>query len=163
MFGGISSSRVIHCHWFYFLVAAITSLPLSDGEFDNVAYASTERDSSVCLVATPSFSITPSSFNLSENERRISASSGSFSVGSMVSDPSLVEVAHDLAKLHNDDDLDDTCVPSIPSQIGGHHAEFSQNVEDNLKCCVCLLVLRDPMQTPCGHRFCQSCIQHILK
>ena len=40
---------------------------------------------------------------------------------------------------------------------GGYHYTF---VDDpaRFECAICLLVQRDPQQTVCGHRFCQSCL-----
>ena len=49
-------------------------------------------------------------------------------------------------------------------QLGGYHYEFVDEVPDKLKCPVCLLTLKDPMQiAKCGHRFCQLCIDRILR
>ena len=37
---------------------------------------------------------------------------------------------------------------------GGYEVEFVREEYDNLKCSICLLVLREPMQAEkCGHRF----------
>ena len=42
----------------------------------------------------------------------------------------------------------------------GFDAVFTSEVPDYLKCSVCHLVLRDPIQIlKCGHRFCQPCFE----
>lgn len=30
------------------------------------------------------------------------------------------------------------------------------------QCAVCRLILRDPFQGTCGHRFCKDCVDHLL-
>ncbi|KAK7909450.1 hypothetical protein WMY93_014134 [Mugilogobius chulae] len=35
----------------------------------------------------------------------------------------------------------------------------SQWFEEQFKCCICLDIFRDPVSTPCGHNFCQDCIE----
>ena len=46
---------------------------------------------------------------------------------------------------------------------GGFEADFVFQLEDKHRCPVCLLALREPMQTNCGHRFCRSCIKQVTK
>ena len=49
-------------------------------------------------------------------------------------------------------------------QFGGYHYEFVDEVPDKLRCSICLLPLKDPVQvTKCGHRFCKGCIDPILR
>lgn len=36
--------------------------------------------------------------------------------------------------------------------------KFVETLEDRYKCAYCHLVLHNPHQTGCGHRFCQQCI-----
>ena len=40
--------------------------------------------------------------------------------------------------------------------------EFVDALPDELKCLICLLVLKDPILTDCGHHFCQACIAPVL-
>jgi len=48
--------------------------------------------------------------------------------------------------------------------VGGYDVEFVGNEPNDVKCCICLLVLRDPMQAEeCGHRFCKSCVGELRK
>lgn len=41
-------------------------------------------------------------------------------------------------------------------------ADFVEELSDFFKCPICRHCLKDPMQTPCGHRFCQECIDQVL-
>ena len=44
----------------------------------------------------------------------------------------------------------------------GFDGTFILDVPDYLKCTVCQLVLREPIQImDCGHRFCQPCFEWI--
>lgn len=36
--------------------------------------------------------------------------------------------------------------------------KFVESLEERYKCAYCHLVLHNPHQTGCGHRFCQQCI-----
>lgn len=48
--------------------------------------------------------------------------------------------------------------------LGGYEYEFIDNVSDNQICPVCLLPMRDAVQTKeCGHRFCKDCLHGILR
>ncbi|XP_061553399.1 TNF receptor-associated factor 3 isoform X1 [Phycodurus eques] len=47
-------------------------------------------------------------------------------------------------------------------QDGGFTDRFVDVPEEKYRCESCRLVLCQPRQTECGHRFCQSCIAHIL-
>ena len=49
-------------------------------------------------------------------------------------------------------------------RFGGYEYEFVDEVSDSQKCPVCLLPMRDAVQTlECGHRFCKDCLQRILR
>ena len=41
---------------------------------------------------------------------------------------------------------------------GGYDYEFVDGPVDQFECPICLLCLRNPFQTSCGHRFCYTCI-----
>jgi len=45
----------------------------------------------------------------------------------------------------------------------GYDAKFDPPLDKRLECPICLLAQRDPMQTPCGHRFCSPCILRALR
>ncbi|KAM5274194.1 TNF receptor-associated factor 3 isoform 5-T5 [Ctenodactylus gundi] len=49
----------------------------------------------------------------------------------------------------------------VPEQ-GGYKEKFVKPVEDKYKCEKCRLVLCNPKQTECGHRFCESCMAALL-
>ncbi|XP_078503157.1 TNF receptor-associated factor 3-like isoform X2 [Lissotriton helveticus] len=49
----------------------------------------------------------------------------------------------------------------VPEQ-GGYKEKFLKPVEDKYKCEKCQLVLCNPRQTECGHRFCETCMIEVL-
>uniref|UniRef100_A0A8C0IW06 TNF receptor-associated factor n=1 Tax=Chelonoidis abingdonii TaxID=106734 RepID=A0A8C0IW06_CHEAB len=49
----------------------------------------------------------------------------------------------------------------VPEQ-GGYKEKFVNTVEDKYKCEKCHLILCNPKQTECGHRFCETCINTLL-
>ncbi len=52
----------------------------------------------------------------------------------------------------------------IQPHFGGYEYEFVDHVSDSQKCPVCLLPMRDAVQTSeCGHRFCEDCLHGILR
>ena len=42
--------------------------------------------------------------------------------------------------------------------VGGFDFVFVSELSQEQKCPICLLAMRDPVQTECGHRFCGSCL-----
>ena len=42
--------------------------------------------------------------------------------------------------------------------LGGYDDDFVSEVEDELQCAICRLLLKDPILTKCGHRFCRDCL-----
>lgn len=42
--------------------------------------------------------------------------------------------------------------------IQGYDVEFDPPLESKYECPICLMALREAVQTPCGHRFCKACI-----
>ncbi|XP_017663093.1 PREDICTED: TNF receptor-associated factor 3 isoform X2 [Lepidothrix coronata] len=49
----------------------------------------------------------------------------------------------------------------VPEQ-GGYKEKFVNAVEDKYKCEKCRLILCNPKQTECGHRFCETCMNTLL-
>lgn len=45
----------------------------------------------------------------------------------------------------------------------GYDFEFVPPLEQRYECPICLLILREPRQTKCGHRFCRDCIFRWLR
>lgn len=45
----------------------------------------------------------------------------------------------------------------------GYDLDFVDPKDDKYMCPICLLVLREPLQTECGHRFCRVCISRWLR
>lgn len=54
-------------------------------------------------------------------------------------------------------------VAVLVPELGGYKERFVKAVEDKYKCEKCRLVLCDPKQTECGHRFCDSCMAALLR
>ncbi|XP_015418286.1 PREDICTED: TNF receptor-associated factor 3 isoform X2 [Myotis davidii] len=71
--------------------------------------------------------------------------------GSLQTNPSL--------KLHPDRSAG---APVLVPEQGGYKEKFVKTVEDKYKCEKCQLVLCNPKQTECGHRFCDSCMATVL-
>lgn len=55
--------------------------------------------------------------------------------------------------------------PSVnKNQTGGFEADFVSSVNADYQCPICQLPFREPVQTrDCGHRFCESCLEPILR
>ena len=47
--------------------------------------------------------------------------------------------------------------------VGGYNIEFVDELSECQQCSICLLAMRNPVQTPCGHRFCKSCLLKSLR
>ncbi|XP_004585456.2 TNF receptor-associated factor 6 [Ochotona princeps] len=47
---------------------------------------------------------------------------------------------------------------SYMKTIQGYDVEFDPPLESKYECPICLMALREAVQTPCGHRFCKACI-----
>jgi hypothetical protein len=53
---------------------------------------------------------------------------------------------------------------SVPNNSGtrGHDEVFDPPVSADYECPICIMVLRNPVQTTCGHRHCRGCItRHV--
>ncbi|CAL8119900.1 unnamed protein product [Orchesella dallaii] len=48
--------------------------------------------------------------------------------------------------------------PANATEGGGYDYELVDGTDSRYECPICLLCLRDPVLTTCGHRFCSSCI-----
>ena len=48
-------------------------------------------------------------------------------------------------------------------EIGGFDECFLNELPDDFVCPICLLAIREPVQTECGHRFCFSCLEETKK
>ena len=47
--------------------------------------------------------------------------------------------------------------------LEGYDYIFEPSLETKYECPICLMCLREPVQTECGHRFCRSCITRSLR
>jgi len=66
----------------------------------------------------------------------------------------------DVYDVRSSDDEEET----RPTLFGGYDHEFVDKVLDSQTCPVCLLPMRDAVQTTeCGHRFCKDCLLGILR
>ena len=44
------------------------------------------------------------------------------------------------------------------AENGGYDVECTRKLSAEYECGICLLILRQPVQTLCGHRFCRGCL-----
>ncbi|XP_064094877.1 TNF receptor-associated factor 6-A-like isoform X2 [Macrobrachium nipponense] len=51
---------------------------------------------------------------------------------------------------------------TLISRQEGFDYDFVPPLDSKYECAICLLGLRSPMQTTCGHRFCKDCIFNCL-
>lgn len=51
----------------------------------------------------------------------------------------------------------------VPAPQQGYDVEFDPPLESKYECPICLMALRNAMQTPCGHRFCKNCIEKSIR
>ncbi|XP_078490796.1 zinc finger protein [Ciona intestinalis] len=54
-------------------------------------------------------------------------------------------------------------VNGINDETVGYDYEFIPSLDNKYMCPICLLALRDPVQTECGHRFCHLCILRCIR
>lgn len=52
---------------------------------------------------------------------------------------------------------------SFMEEIQGYDVEFDPPLESKYECPICLMALREAVQTPCGHRFCKACIVKSIR
>ncbi|XP_046584797.1 TNF receptor-associated factor 6-like [Haliotis rubra] len=48
-------------------------------------------------------------------------------------------------------------------EIHGFDHDFDPQVDRKYQCPICLAVLREAVQTSCGHRFCEECLKGVIK
>ena len=50
------------------------------------------------------------------------------------------------------------------SEVGGYDVNFVDRANSDYQCPICQFTFRDPVQTrDCGHRFCETCLEPILR
>ena len=49
------------------------------------------------------------------------------------------------------------------TRIGGHDFVFVDELSPGQTCSICLVAMRNPVQTACGHRFCESCLLETFR
>ncbi|XP_066466191.1 TNF receptor-associated factor 6 [Tiliqua scincoides] len=52
---------------------------------------------------------------------------------------------------------------SFTEETQGYDVEFDPPLESKYECPICLMALREAVQTPCGHRFCKACIVKSIR
>lgn len=53
--------------------------------------------------------------------------------------------------------------PQAATPVQGYDVEFDPPLESKYECPICLMALRNAIQTPCGHRFCKNCIEKSIR
>ena len=48
-------------------------------------------------------------------------------------------------------------------QLGGHNLVFVDEPLSEQFCPICLFVMKNPVQTVCGHRFCRDCLLETFR
>ncbi|XP_053305569.1 TNF receptor-associated factor 6 [Spea bombifrons] len=51
----------------------------------------------------------------------------------------------------------------VMDDVEGYDVDFDPPLENKYECPICLMALREAVQTPCGHRFCKACITKSLR
>ena len=51
----------------------------------------------------------------------------------------------------------------IHDQANPHHFEYTEEVNDDLLCEICMQPLVDPVDTPCRHTFCYICLSNQMQ
>ncbi|KAE8606314.1 hypothetical protein XENTR_v10010674 [Xenopus tropicalis] len=51
----------------------------------------------------------------------------------------------------------------VLEDVQGYDVEFDPPLESKYECPICLMALREAVQTPCGHRFCKACILKSIR
>lgn len=52
---------------------------------------------------------------------------------------------------------------SFIEETQGYDVEFDPPLESKYECPICLMALREAVQTRCGHRFCKACIVKSIR
>jgi hypothetical protein len=55
------------------------------------------------------------------------------------------------------------CLGMAGKRTGGYEESFIGSVDKDLECPVCLLVMRQPLLTPCGHLLCTACADQLAR
>ncbi|XP_065837618.1 TNF receptor-associated factor 6-B-like isoform X2 [Oscarella lobularis] len=60
-----------------------------------------------------------------------------------------------------DDEEEERTDSLLEVSDGGYDEAFVENLDAELECAICLLAMRDPVLTICGHKFCKSCLSKL--
>ena len=50
---------------------------------------------------------------------------------------------------------------TLDDDVRGYPEEFIESLHPRYECPICFLALREPLQLPCGHRFCEICFSKV--
>lgn len=82
----------------------------------------------------------------------------------VVESPSLPENSSNSSNGHGNNSNNDANSNNAENvdRLDGHDEVFDPAVSADYECPICMMVLRNPVQTTCGHRFCGGCIdKHV--
>ena len=106
------------------------------------------------------------STNSKQSERRISSFVSQFKTFKiMASNPTISSSVPGHISSHNTTNSAQHGTYSFRiNEVGGYEADFVSPINRDYECPICQFAFRDPVQTrECGHRFCESCLEPILR
>uniref|UniRef100_A0ACB8G3U5 TNF receptor-associated factor 6 n=1 Tax=Sphaerodactylus townsendi TaxID=933632 RepID=A0ACB8G3U5_9SAUR len=72
-----------------------------------------------------------------------------------------VKEESDVGNLSNG--TDGTLSNSFVEEIQGYDVEFDPPLKSKYECPICVMALREAVQTRCGHHFCKACIVKSIR
>ncbi|XP_070707172.1 TNF receptor-associated factor 6 [Pempheris klunzingeri] len=103
------------------------------------------------------------------SKRSLEEDSYEGAIGGELSGCALAMLEKERESLLSPSESDVTFISSTPTSlqaaapVQGYDVEFDPPLESKYECPICLMALRNAIQTPCGHRFCKNCIEKSIR